>query len=411
MMARNWVSPAIGWYLAGAAACLAAALTMGDRLFPYYSDVAVKAIWGISVCLIAAGFIVGLLDLVRLTRERRALTLAGVAQGNFSEVVVRRPSLATTLIGSRALRVRELRLETGASLQGVRQGLRAEALSKSAPLGTFTRFLASVLLLLAVLGTFAGMKTALPALVEVLQIDKTDPNSIDPTRIREALRGVENAFGANYLALVGALGLMLVTFGAASDRKVILAQLERFSDRYLYPQLPAGADATAIERVVLELRTSIGEVATVAASIGDLRGSIDSLQSGLSQAISGMHAAFTGQFQKDLIRYHADHAERSAELTKGVADIATSLSVTAVAYQGLVEGLRERDYGLKSAAASAQLSAETAAKINERLSADLGHAAGDLRQAAAELGTLSERVLDRLEAASTTHLASATAAQ
>lgn len=110
--------------------------------------------------------------------------------------------------------------------------LRGIAEMRTAQYGVFARYASSLLLLLAVLGTFAGVKTALPGLIDaVSQTGGAQPGGAD---IAAPLRAVADAFGGNALALVGAIAVGLMAQGLATGRRNLLERLELVSTEFLH---------------------------------------------------------------------------------------------------------------------------------------------------------------------------------
>jgi hypothetical protein len=375
---------------------------MHGVLLPRSDMLAVWAVWGLSIAVILVGFVFAARDVAVLWREGRALDRARSKGEGFVDHVGASAAVEHTVVAQRARRIYDLRHESGAAIQGVRLGLKAEAAAQLAGIATVPRFLSSTLLLLAVVGTFVGMKTALPLLTEALTFDSVGP-AVDRNSIGIALTEIANAFGANFLALIGALCLGIVAFGAGAERRALVTSLESFSERHLFPRLPSGADNTAIERLVHELRTSIGEIVAVGSGIGDLRGAIEGFQHSLSQSIGSMQAAFSGQFQRDLLRVQRESATNTQELTKSVTEIAKALGTTTLAYEGLVEGLRERDYGLGRAAAANIAAAETLTQANDRIADQIRIASTELASTGKQLGGVSKNLLERVRTLEETH--------
>ena len=105
----------------------------------------------------------------------------------------------------------------------------------------------------------------------------------------DLLSGVADAFGANFLALIGAFSLAVMSFGATVDRRRLLVDLDRVLDEDLFSVIASGTDAQAFELLLGNLREGIHEIATVGEGLGDLRGAIANFQSTLGHAIVGKH--------------------------------------------------------------------------------------------------------------------------
>jgi hypothetical protein len=126
--------------------------------------------------------------------------------------------------------------------------LRGIAEVRTAAYGAFARYASSLLLLLAVLGTFAGVKTALPELITAI-----GSNTNDTTGLVNALSAVASAFGGNALALVGAVAVGLMAQGLSLGRRNLLERLELVSAEYLYGRTVA-AEASPLQGAIVALR-------------------------------------------------------------------------------------------------------------------------------------------------------------
>jgi hypothetical protein len=82
-------------------------------------------------------------------------------------------------VGGLTRRVHQAQLEGGGGHMPVEE-LRGIAETRTASFGREARFASSLLLLLAVLGTFAGVKTALPSLIDTIAADpyRADKNAV-----------------------------------------------------------------------------------------------------------------------------------------------------------------------------------------------------------------------------------------
>src|SRR5688500_14633345 len=133
----------------------------------------------------------------------------------------------TTLVDDRVRRVHAAMASSGSATVSP-ENLKAIAVDRTARYGSFARYASSLLLLLAVLGTFAGVKTALPALIGSLGMTSDTSTLIGP------LTAVASAFGGNALALVGAIAIGLMAQGIGFGRRNLLERLELVSAEYIY---------------------------------------------------------------------------------------------------------------------------------------------------------------------------------
>jgi hypothetical protein len=343
-----------------------AVVFMWSLLLPRGGTTVVWGVWGLSIVLFLIGTGFAIHDASWLTRQRRGFKVLkpGTINGSLPTlkglVASLRLEADDTLLTERAQRVAEFVDRNGGAAEGLRASLRTRAAGKAAPVGAVSRFIGSMLLLLAVIGTFAGMKTALPALSEAVRFPGSPAASplttatgeaIDRANIRDALSGVADAFGANFLALIGAFSLAVMSFGATVDRRKLLVDLDRALDDDLLSVIASGTDANAFELLLGNLREGIHEIATVGEGLGDLRGAIANFQSTLGHAIESLETSLTGQFQQRLLSVHSDMARKVESVVVDVARISGAMAATSVAYEGLVQEIKQRDNELKTSAA------------------------------------------------------------
>lgn len=380
----------------------ATAASLGARLLPAADDAAVTLVWRVSVLVLLAGITWSLVELLGLAREYR--WLAAMKRRSSIDRLLRGDALPRTLAVERGRRIARLRQAEAAVPADLRATLRAEAQAASAAIGSATRFFASLLLLLAVLGTFAGMKAALPRLTAAIRPDAAE---VDPASIQQALAGIAAAFGANFLALLGAVILAVLAFGLAAERRHLLAALEHVSERYLYPLLPAGSDVSALQRAVQDMRLSVNAVELVGDGVRDLQSTIRSLEQTLVDAIGDLQSSFSASLQKQAVDIQNQLSASVTRVALGVMNVSEVLGQTAAAYESLLEGLTARDERIARAGDALE-------RIAASLPADLRGAAASTVQAAeraeaahAELGAASRR-LERLHAELATQQRAAT---
>ncbi|HEY0152206.1 MAG TPA: hypothetical protein VGB92_09425, partial [Longimicrobium sp.] len=218
--------------------------------------------------------------------------------------------------------------------------LRGIAETRTARYGVFARYASSLLLLLAVLGTFAGVKTALPGLIDaVSQTGGAQPGGAD---IAAPLRAVADAFGGNALALVGAIAVGLMAQGLATGRRNLLERLELVSTEFLYGGLHGGGSVDPLTEAVRELRET-------ASSVRDTGRAIEGLESGMNGLSESFHEAFE-RLNERLVELTAQQDEalhektgsELRELQRRVGDLAGTVEGVARAYHGIVDTVEER---------------------------------------------------------------------
>ena len=302
-----------------------------------------------------------------------------------------------SLIAARVLAVERQRQLESRSGTNIRERQRAHAADAVSSIGSVTRFLGSTLLLLAVVGTFAGMKTALPQLMNALS--ETAGARLSP----ETLRPVSDAFGANFLALVGALAMGFASFGALQDRRQLISALEKVTEP-LYRTLPVGPDLGRLDIAIAEVSRSAERVADVAEGVGQLRTVLGSLEFAFVGAIDSLNVALQDSWQRQVLSLQGRLDETLHGVTESVAAVAKMLGSTAVAYEGVVSGLVERDLGVQSAArefgkAAARLEASVE-RLGAKASAILesvGNATRSTERSSQTMADASARISTEIE--------------
>jgi len=277
--------------------------------------------------------------------------------------------------------------------------LRGIAETRTARYGVFARYASSLLLLLAVLGTFAGVKTALPGLIDaVSQTGGAQPGGAD---IAAPLRAVADAFGGNALALVGAIAVGLMAQGLATGRRNLLERLELVSTEFLYGGLHGGGSVDPLTEAVRELRET-------ASSVRDTGRAIEGLESGMNGLSESFHEAFE-RLNERLVELTAQQDEalhektgsELRELQRRVGDLAGTVEGVARAYHGIVDTVEERSRASEN---GIELMRQSAVTLHEALGSLSGYQAGAERTAAGVQQTIaalrdgSEAVVARMEA-------------
>ena len=377
-------------------------------LVPFGAARGIWAVWGATVLCLVLGIFFGLRDVRRLARESAAiqkLPLVG-SIADYEEIVGKEDGpFKNTLVADRVRRVAQAKA-AGATADAMRASFRADSASRAAAIGATTRYLASTLLLLSVIGTFAGMKAALPGLYAAVQQPSlaapagTPANSprvdIDGQNIHDALKHVADAFGANFLALVGALGLSVISFGATVDRRRVLVSLERVSDQRLHRLLHSERQLVA-QAFVDQLKDSLQDVGTIATQIGGLRQAIRDFTGGTTTAIETFQSSLNGQIRAEFLQAHRDIAEQVSHVVPELTRIANASHTTAVAYEGLVQGLRERDLGLQTASTTLRQASEEASSLIRDAIEPLGNLATGITGATNEAKQVLNLVLEQTQ--------------
>jgi len=265
-----------------------------------------------------------------------------------------------TLLDDRVRRVVEATQAGGATHVPVDE-LRGIAEKRTARLGGFARFASSLLLLLAVLGTFAGVKTALPSLIDAVAAADgggTADGAPVSGRARDTaaggagsvtaasslvapLRAVADAFGGNALALVGAIAVGLMAQGLAAGRRNLLERLELVSAEYIYDRRRSGS-ADPLRVAVEALAETAGEVRDATQSLSGIEGELQGMGDVFREAFNSLNERLTDIVtqQDDLL--HQRTSETLEQLGRQVVALAGAVDANTRCYTGIVDRVGER---------------------------------------------------------------------
>ena len=277
-----------------------------------------------------------------LHRRREGLMLvfapAGEREARFArgERSIRpgEPAHVETLVDDRVRRVHQARTGGEAVHMPVEE-LRGIAETRTAGYGHVARFVSSLLLLLAVLGTFAGVKTALPSLIDAVG-DGARPDSIVGP-----LRAVADAFGGNALALVGAIAVGLMAQGLAVGRRNLLERLELASAEYIYDNRRT-QNADPLLAAVETLSATAGEVHNASTAFLGIEGSLESLSESFRAAFGSLNETLSEVMAQQDEQLHRRTAQALGGLEVRVAALADAVRGNTASYQGLVDRIAER---------------------------------------------------------------------
>ncbi len=279
-----------------------------------------------------------------LGRRREGLMLvfapAGERESRFArgERTIRPGEAAhvETLVDDRVRRVHQSRTEGGATHMPVEE-LRGIAETRTASYGHVARFASSLLLLLAVLGTFAGVKTALPSLIEAVgAADGAAQGSIVGP-----LRNVADAFGGNALALVGAIAVGLMAQGLSVGRRNLLERLELASAEYIYDNRRTH-NADPLLAAVETLSVTAGEVHNASTAFLGIEGSLEALSESFRTAFGSLNDTLSEVMAAQDEQLHRRTAQALGSLEGKVASLADAVRGNTASYQGLVDRIGER---------------------------------------------------------------------
>jgi hypothetical protein len=264
-----------------------------------------------------------------------------------------------TLVDDRVRRVHQAQLDGGNSYIPVEE-LRGIAETRTLRYGHVARFAASLLMLLAVLGTFAGVKTALPSLIDAISATGGGAGAGADSMVGP-LRAVADAFGGNALALVGAIAVGLMAQGLSVGRRHLLERLELASAEYIY-DMQRTQNADPLIAAVSSLSGAASAVRDASGSFMGLEGSLQ----GLSQSFRAGFDTLNDQLA-DLMRQqdealHQRTSKALDELQARVVAMSGVLEQNTRLYAGLVDRVGERSAESREALQHMQASSEAVAK-------------------------------------------------
>jgi hypothetical protein len=290
-----------------------------------------------------------------------------------------------TLLDDRVRRVFEAAQASGATHVPVDE-LRGIAEKRTARLGGFARFASSLLLLLAVLGTFAGVKTALPSLIDAVAAAGGAGETNVQTTLVGPLRAVADAFGGNALALVGAIAVGLMAQGLAFGRRNLLERLELVSAEYIYDRRRSGS-ADPLRVAVETLAETAGEVRDATQSLSGIEGELQGLSEAFREAFDSLNERLTEIVVQQDGMLHQRTSETLDQLGRQVASLATTVDANTRCYAGIVDRVGER---------SAE--AREALERMEQANRALGHALEGINRLGDTSGQAAAAVEERLRA-------------
>jgi hypothetical protein len=217
--------------------------------------------------------------------------------------------------------------------------LRVIAETRTSRYGSITRFASSLLLLLAVLGTFAGVKTALPGLIDA--VSQTGASGAGTSAITGPLQAVADAFGGNALALVGAIAAGLMAQGLLMGRRNLLERLELVSTEYLYGGVHTGS-VDPLTDAVRELRETAAHVADAGYSIAGVESGMNALGEAFGDAFDRLNERLVDLAEQQERALHERTSQELRELQRRVVDLAGVVEANTRAYQGIVDTVDER---------------------------------------------------------------------
>lgn len=389
------------WYgVAGLIVLLGLAVLLGKLLFPSDASVVLVAVWALANSFTLLGAMLWFAQSRTLSGEYRELSQAAARVANLE--APSSTARSSGAVAQRLSRIREARLRNGPPSATYREDWRRESAVAVEGVGGSVRFLASALLLLAVLGTFAGMKEALPELSEAIKNSaprsapstadipnaiggtasvKTSPRPLDAqsARLGSALERVATAFGANLAALLGSALLAAMAFGLSRDARELVRRIELVSEQSLYPLIPSSTSFDGLQTVVLNLRSTLAELAGITGSVDRLGVEMAGFTASLNAAISRMGQEVATVLGTQQLTGQARIERQLTEVVGSLDRVTQAVEHTGVHYEALVKGLEERDLGVRSAAMALEKTATQMDRTNAAFSAANGQRAEESR--------------------------------
>lgn len=386
------------------------ALSMGELLFPGGTSQILSIIWWLAILVSLAGGITWLVQSRELTAEYRQL--AEVMNRNDAGQTLEASTATGTVVAQRLLRIREAVSRGGPPSSTFREDWRREAVVAVESIGAAPRFIAGSLLLLAVLGTFAGMKEALPELSEAIgqttSKQATAFSDIAPTiggvssaqdsgdedeqskLLGNALRRVASAFGANLAALLGSGVLAAMAFGLTRDARDLVRRLELVSEQSLYSRIPSNTSYDGLQTVVLNLKSTLAELGGITGSVDRLGVEMMGFTRSLNEAIGRIGSEVATVLSTEQFKGQARIERQLTEVVSSLDRVTQVIEMTGPQYEALVKGLEERDLGVRSAAISFEKAAIHFEKTNAAFATAAEQRSEDSRRANENLSAVRD---------------------
>lgn len=300
--------------------------------------------------------------------------------------------------------------------------LRAVALWRSATLGSLARYTSGLLLLMTVFGTFLGVKSSLGPLGQALLQSASGGSTATANALAVPLARVATAFGANLMALIGAITLGLGAWALSVGRQNMLARLEQASSLYLYPFVKqrgpldhlAGA-AQQIRAAAAGMTSAAGTLtqvnATISQELGGVRDSLADQLGSLGDSVGDFSASIDDSLKQTrealkqlVVRQASDAAEESRRtvdrVERQITDTTIAVQQATALYGSLVTRL-EAD--AVTVSESLRTLGDTLAEVRSQREAFAHYADSATRTLETRLARLEESGRRQLEVAEATH--------
>ena len=234
-------------------------------------------------------------------------------------------------------RVRRTHMSGDAGGRSSSEELRIIADRRTARWGAVARYVSSLLLLLAVLGTFAGVKTALPPLIAAVGQSNGDTMSA----LQAPLEAVASAFGGNALALIGAIAVGLMAQGIAFGRRNLLERLELVSTEYIYDDSLASS-SDPMQAALEMFKVSSKDFKDAAGAIAGMESGLEHLGAQFSQSFSELGEKLTEIADRSGDEMFDKTARNLSALQARVGELSDAVYANAQVYAGLAPSLQHR---------------------------------------------------------------------
>jgi hypothetical protein len=272
--------------------------------------------------------------------------------------------------------------------------LRVQAELRTGRRGIDAKFASALLLLLAVLGTFSGVKSALPALIRAAA-----ESSGGTGGMVSALQEVAGAFGANSLALVAAIAVGLMSQGVVIGCRHFLERLQAASEP-LFQGVTAASSSDPLAKAMEALTGSAEVMSSTAGSIKNL----ESVVNDLSTTFKDSFQELGRQLQDLALQQEQSMQERTAqefrELQIAVQEMSQMVEAVIRANTGMVESIGRQHQEARDTVAAAKVVFDSfdrgvagVTHLNEvavRASAAVDDRMEELRLSASDLATRFE---------------------
>ena len=270
-----------------------------------------------------------------------------------------------------------------------REHLRATAESRLFARGQDSRYAASLLLLLTVLGTFTGIKTALPKLIAAANVS-------DVTALGEPLKAVGQAFGSNSLALIGAIALGLLSFGYSTAYVAFLERLELVTDD-ITAGTESGESALPLEAATHALKDGVEGLRETQHIFEDVATAIQGLEQTTEKSFTGLRDALAELASRSDDEFSSRSAKLFDSLEQRLGRLEDAVISTADAYTAVVSEASQRGADSRNALdelkraneilGTSLIRSTSVGEAVDKASGATATASLQLRESAVEIGT------------------------